>query len=81
MQIFMTRSMANSRSSCMFHVILSNWLPLPGAHFINYFTVVIQILWKFHSAAIKIVMKWSLWNFSLGMTAVLSWHVKNFVAI
>ena len=41
----------------------------------------IHIRWKFHSAPIQVVVKWSLWNFAHGMTAVLSWHVHNFVEI
>ena len=45
------------------------------------FSDVFQIQWKWHSALIKVVMKWSLWNFAHGMTAVMSWHVQNFVAM
>ena len=53
----------------------------PGHHFMNNFSIVILIQWKFNSALIQVVTKWSLWNFANGMTAVLSWHVQNFVAI
>ena len=48
-------------------------------HFTNDFSIVIR--WKFHSALIRVVVKWLLWNFAQGTTAVLSWHVQNFVAI
>ena len=37
--------------------------------------------WLFHFALIQILTKWSLQNFAHGLTAVLSWHVSNFVAI
>ena len=53
----------------------------PGAHFTNDFFNVIQIKWKFHSAFIKVVVKWSLWMFAHGTIGVLSWHVPNIVAI
>ena len=53
----------------------------PGTHFTNNFSIIIKIWWIFHSALIQILIKWSLWNFAHGMTAVLSWHVQNFVAI
>ena len=52
-----------------------------GAHFNNKFSIVIQIQWKFYPAAIQVVGKWLLWNFAHGTTAVLLWHVQNFVAI
>ena len=47
--------------------------------FTNDFSIIIQIRWKFHSALIHVVMKKSLWNFSHGMTAGLSWHVQIFL--
>ena len=53
----------------------------PGAYFTNDFFPMIQIWWKFHSAFTQTVVKWLLWNFAYGMTAVLSWHVQNFIAI
>ena len=43
--------------------------------------VLIHIRWKFHSALIEVVLKWSLWNFGHATTAVLLTHVRNFVAI
>ena len=48
----------------------------PGAHFANDFSIVVQIRWNFHSALIQVAVKWSLWNFARGTTAVLSWHVQ-----
>ena len=39
-----------------------------------------NIWWKFHSALIQVVVRWSLWNSVHDMTALLSWHVQNFVA-
>ena len=30
---------------------------------------------------IQVVVKWSLWNFAPGMTAVLLWHLQTFIAI
>ena len=45
------------------------------------FSIAIQIQWKFHSALTQAVVKWSLWKFAYGTTAVLSWHVQNFVVI
>ena len=50
-----------------------------GAHFTNDF--IIQIRWKFHSALIQVLVKWLLWNFARDITAVLSWHVQNFVVV
>ena len=47
----------------------------PGANFMHYFSIIIQIWRKLHSALIQDVVKWSLWNFAHGTTAVLSWHV------
>ena len=44
-------------------------------------SIVNPIRWKFHSALIQVVVKWLLWNFVDGTTAMLSWHVQNFVAI
>ena len=41
----------------------------------------IQMWGKFHFAFIQILMKCSLQNFAPDMTAVLSWHVLNFVVI
>ena len=41
------------------------------AHFINEFSIVIQIWWETHSVLIQFVFKWSLYNFTHGMTAVL----------
>ena len=45
------------------------------------FSIAIQIWWKFHSALIQIIVKWSLWNLAHGTEDVLLWHVQNFVAI
>ena len=53
----------------------------PGAHFTNYFSVIIQNPLKFHSAIIQVLMKWLLWNFAHDTTAKLLWHVQNFVAM
>ena len=53
----------------------------PGAHFIYDFSIVIKMGWKFHTALIQVVVKWSLRYFAHGTTALLSWHVQNFVAI
>ena len=53
----------------------------PGAHFTNNFSIVIQIRLKIHYAPIEFVDKWSLLKFAHGTTAVLSWHVQNFLAI
>ena len=36
------------------------------------FSIVIQIRWKFHSALIQVVVKWSLWNFAHGTTVVVT---------
>ena len=51
----------------------------PGTHFTNNFFITIQMRWKFHFTLIQIFMKWSLQNFSHDTTAVLSWHVQNFL--
>ena len=53
----------------------------PGAHFTNDFSIVIQILWKFHSALIQLAVNSSLWNFAQGTIAVLPWYMQNFVVI
>ena len=54
---------------------------ISDAHFMHNFSFVIQIQWKFHSALIQVVVKWSLWNFASGRTAVLWWQVQNFVVV
>ena len=41
---------------------------IPGANFTNTISIMIQIWWKIHSALIKGVFKWSLWNFAPGTT-------------
>ena len=53
----------------------------PGDHFTIYFSIVIQIRWKFHSALIQVIVKWWLWNIAHSTTTVLSCHVQNSVAI
>ena len=45
------------------------------------FCIIIQIRWKFYCAVIQVPVKWLLWNFAHDISAVLSWHVKTFVAI
>ena len=57
------------------------WMQQSRVHFTNNFSTVIQIWWKFHSALTQIVVKWLLWNFAHGKTAVLLWRVRNSVAI
>ena len=52
-----------------------------GPRFTNGFSIAIQIRWKFRFTLISILMQWSLQNFVHGTTAVLSWHVQEFVAI
>ena len=52
-----------------------------GTHFTIYFSIVIPIRWKFHSACIQVTVKWSLSNFAHGTTAVLSCHVQNSAAL
>ena len=52
-----------------------------GAHFMNDFSIEIQIQWKFNSTLIQVVVKWLLWDFAHGMTAYLQWHVQNFIAL
>ena len=47
----------------------------------NGFSIAFQIRWKFRFTLISSLIKWSLQNFEHGTTAVLSWHVQNFVAI
>ena len=54
---------------------------IPKRSFSTDFSTVIQIRWKIHPALIQVVLKWSLWNFALGTTTLLSWHVQNIVAI
>ena len=66
---------------CPIHWSQTSDQSLPGAHFTNDFSIVIHIWRKFHSALIQVIVKWSLRNLAHGTTAVLSWHVKNFVAI
>ena len=50
-------------------------------HFTNDFFGLIQIRWKFHSAPIQVILKWSLWNFAHGTTVQLSWLLHNYVAL
>ena len=50
-------------------------------HFFNGFSIAIQIRWKFHFSLTPILITWSLQNFEHAMTAQLSWHVQNIVAI
>ena len=45
------------------------------------FSIVIQIPWKFDSALIEVVAKWSLSNFAHDTKAVLLCHVQNFVVV
>ena len=45
------------------------------------FSIGIQIRWKVFSGLTQVIVKWSLWHFAHGTTAVLSWYVQNFVAI
>ena len=52
-----------------------------GAPFTNDFSIVIRIRWKLHSTLLWVVVMWSLRNFAHSTTAMLSWHVHNFVAI
>ena len=60
--------------------------PTPGhlpawAAFHERFSIVIHIRRKFHSAHIRVVVKWSLRNFAHGTTTALSYHMQNYVAI
>ena len=41
----------------------------PRGPFHQRFSIVIQIRWKFRSALIQVVVKWSLWNIAHGTTA------------
>ena len=68
----------HSFSLCHWHVYVSAVNPdTSGAHPMNdFFSVVNQIRWKFHSALIQVILKWPLWSFAQDMTAVLSWHVQ-----
>ena len=59
----------------------TDWPFCSGAHFTNGIDILIQIWWTFHSALIQVLVKWSLWNFAHGTTAVLSCHVQNCVVI
>ena len=52
----------------------------PEAYFMNDLSIFIQIQWKFHSAVIQVLVKWSLWIFAHATTIVLPWHVQQFVA-
>ena len=56
------------------------WIWLSWVNFTNDFSTVIQMRWKSHSAffQVAIVIAKKFWN---GTTAVLSWHVQNFVTI
>ena len=60
---------------------MNNAIHLPGACFIEDFSIVIHIWWKICLAVVLFVVIRSLQNFAHAMTAVLSWHVQNFVAI
>ena len=51
------------------------------AHFTYEFSIVIQIRWKIRSALVHALLIWWLWNFAHNTTAVLSWHMQNFVTI
>ena len=62
--------------SCVFY-----YSPRPGAYFANDVSIVIQIQWKYNSSLTHVLVKWSLWNFAHGTTAVLSCYVQNFVAV
>ena len=56
-------------------------IPSPGAHFTNDLSIVIQIQWKI---GFGITPLWGiilLQNFAHAMTAKLSWHVQNSIAI
>ena len=52
-----------------------------GAHFMNHFSTVFQIWWKFYAALGQIVLKLLLWNFDHSPTAELSWYLHKFVTI
>ena len=49
-------------------------------HFTHEFSIIIQIKCKFLFVSIQLLIKWLLQNFAHAMTAMLSWHVSNFVA-
>ena len=53
----------------------------PGAHFMNDFAIVIQILWKTGFSVTPLYGVISLQNFTHGTTAQLSCHVQNFITI
>ena len=53
----------------------------PGPRFNNGFSIAIQTRLKFRFTLTSILIQWLLHNFVHGTTAVLSWHVQNFVAI
>ena len=46
--------------------VFPNWLFFAAMDF----SITIQIWWKFHSAFIRVVVKWLQWNFAHGTTAV-----------
>ena len=81
-QVIVARNLLGQRTAPCGWKVTGGTPLVPGAHFTNTFIIVLQIWWKFHSALIKGVVKWSLWNFAHGidmMKAVLSWHVQNFI--
>ena len=69
------------QSCCETAKFVDIWKPGAGPRFTNVFSIAIQIRWKLRFALISIPIQWSLQNFVHGMTAVLSWHVQQFVVI
>ena len=81
------RTKGQLRGKC-FHLMTSSWKMSPkrrqfcaGGRFTNGFSIAIQIRLKFCITLMSILIRWSLQNSVHGTTAVLSWHVQNFVAI
>ena len=58
---------------------IKSWLIRPTRDNISQFVTIIQIWCIFQFAFIQFLLKWSLQNFTQGMTDVLSWHVRFFL--
>ena len=65
----------------MVSLLTHMWVTWPQWVNKGQYCIFIQIQWKFHSAFIQVLVKWSLWNFTYCATTVLLWHVQNLLML